>query len=41
MSKEIYCSTCGQKRECTDDGRVMTIDQALDEQKGENDGRKH
>lgn len=23
------------------DGRVMTIDQALGEQKGKNDGRKH
>lgn len=30
-----------QKREYTDDGRVMTIDQALGVQKGKNDGRKH
>lgn len=30
-----------QKRQYTDDGRVMTIDQALGEQKEKNDGRKH
>lgn len=30
-----------QKREYTDDGKVMTIDQALGEQKGKKDGRKH
>ena len=30
-----------QKREYMDDGRVMTIDQALGEQKGKKDGRKH